>query len=184
MDMMRLALIAGGGFLVYKYAQGAGLLPGSGGVTPGVPTEPVVPGAGTTPGGGGDPTAGGTTAPGTGGGNVVTMDPLAEYWAGNAARLATLPAQYAGDGRRYVTALGAVGAADAMAFLESQGVVHNVDQWNWYREQTGAAPVSPDLMPELLGDAPRDSLITVTEYRTRLAGAGLSGLARQGLGWY
>lgn len=167
MDPMRLILLAVGGYLVYKATIGkaAAVPPAAGGTTPG----------GTT-------TTGGTTTPGTSTGSGTTTSggttqqfvfDYAALWNEDLSQVSRLQMPFQ-NGKDYVLARGAVGDAAAIAVLNAHNVLLGPDQWNVYHVLGGAPVIDPTTMDTFIaGDR---SPITVTEYRTRLLNAGLSGV--------
>lgn len=195
MNPMQLVLIAAGGYLLWRYMQGAGgVVTGgtdttgtvAGGTGTGSSTGTSTGGTGTstngtstTTGGTGTSTGGTSTTGSTGSTDNAEYIAMASLWGEVPASVATLPTQYQ-DGQSYVTAQGAAGNTYAMKILTDNNVLYNIDQWNFWRALTGATAVDSNLMDQLIvGD--RSTPMTVTEYRRRLSTVGLSGISN-GLG--
>lgn len=146
MNPLQLLLIAGAGYLAWRYYSD-----GAGTTTPptaGTPSGSTGnTGTNTTPTGG----SGGGNG-GSGGGSSTTVD------------------------IEDVKAAAAGGDLTAVAAADAANVRLNIDQWNFYREVSGAAAISPDAMPGLIGSSNRGDLILASEYRARLAANGLAGL--------
>jgi len=186
MNPLKLALIAGGGYLLYRYYQmtqepvagapAVGTGP-AGGTTP-AGTNPV----NTTTGGSSTPANANTTTTGGGGGTGTTQTTIpmlmAQLYNNDAGVTPGVIAgtQY-GSGREYVTAKGAAGDSAAIGVLDAAGVVYNVDQWNYFRALTGLPAIDSSSMDAIIGANDRGQEITASQYRARLAGAGLSGLS-------
>lgn len=175
MDPMRLILIAIGGYLVYRATIGKTPATAVPGATPGT--------TGTTTGGttSGGTTPGTTPSSGTTSGATDQTRPSVEFyaalWAEDPAQLSRLPMPFV-SGKDYVMAKGANGDTNAMSVLISRSVIQGPDQWNVYHAMGGGSAISPQVMDAYIaGDR---SPISVTEYRSRLASAGLTGLS--GLG--
>jgi hypothetical protein len=146
MDLAKLALIAGGLYLLIRNTG----IPG-GSLFPGVPTEPT-----TTP----SPTQL-VSQPGTGQPAVTTP---------NQPTPATAPP--VSTDREAVARLAATGNPSAVQQAESLGIKYNSDQWNWMRAAGGGGQTTTDLFPP--GD--RGYVMTVGEYLGRRQAAGLSGI--------
>lgn len=71
------------------------------------------------------------------------------------------------------------GDASAIVQVAQSGLRFNVDQWNYWREQHGAIAVLPqDMDIMILPGEDRATLLSITEYRDRLARIGLAGIGR------
>ncbi len=186
MNPLKLALIAGGGYLLYRYYQMSQEPPSNTGATGTGPAGGTVP-AGTNPATG---TVGGSSTPantntttGGGGGNTTTTQTtipmlMAQLYNNDAGVTPGVIAgtQY-GSGREYVTAKGAAGDSAAIGVLDAAGVVYDVDQWNYFRALTGLPAIDSSSMDAIIAGNDRGQQITASQYRARLAGAGLSGLS-------
>jgi len=186
MNPLKLALIAGGGYLLYRYYQMSQEPPSNTGATGTGPAGGTIP-AGTNPatgttGGSTTPTNNNTTTTGGGGGTSTTQTTIpmlmAQLYNNDAGVTPGVIAgtQY-GSGREYVTAKGAAGDSAAIGVLDAAGVVYNVDQWNYFRALTGLPAIDSSSMDAIIGANDRGQEITASQYRARLAGAGLSGLS-------
>lgn len=175
MNPIQLFLILGGGYMLYRYYTAS--------TAPTTPTPGTGAGGATiTPGNNGTGAGAGS---GAGGGSVVTPPPpIPPNPPANVTPLpivttpppGTYPsAVYATMPEGDVLALAAAGNEAAVNWVAGRGTTLNIDQWNYYREAGGRPPIDPSTMDTLItGD--RAELLTITQYRQRLAGAGLSGL--------
>lgn len=183
MNPIQLLLIAAGGYMLYRYytSQDA--------PTPGTPGTGAG-GAVITPGNNtGNPAAGAGAGAGTGTGNPIgnpppppVTPPVTPLPQVTTPPPGTLPGVvYASMPEGDVLALAAAGNESAIAWVGNRNTTLNIDQWNYYRELGGKPPVDPATMDTLIAGGDRSTPITIGQYRAKLAGAGLSGLAMHGV---
>lgn len=183
MNPLKLALIAGGGYLLYRYYQMSQEPPSNTGATGTGPAGGTTP-AGTNPintttGGSSTPANTNTTATPPANTTTATVPMLMAQLYNNDAGVTPgiiAGTQY-GSGREYVTAKGAAGDSAAIGVLDAAGVVYDVDQWNYFRALTGLPAIDSSSMDAIIAGNDRSQQITASQYRARLAGAGLSGLS-------
>jgi len=157
--ILPIALLGVAGFFLYRYYSSPEPTQTAGGGSTGGSTGAGSGSTGSTPSGGGS-TGGGSTGAGSG---STGSTPSGGGSGSSAPQLS----------QAEILKGAAIGIPDLVAAADAQNWRLNVDQWNWYREQGGGAPIDAGYMDALIGGDARASTILASEYRRRLSGQGL-----------
>lgn len=177
-NMLKLALLGGAGYLLWRYLEPSAIPAGNAGAGRGASTGP-----GTSTGQGAS-----TRVPPAGGAPPGPLHTAPPAETSKSAGLTSTNQQIAAQvgGETELLPLLQAAAYQPMAHIV-MGYAANVDTWNWYRQAYAeghgvspkATPAPEDLLP---AGTDRGVWITATQYHQYLAGQGLEGLGI-GRGW-